>query len=243
MTQSSDGSILLAYLDPYHLGDPLFLSSFVRDVKAHTGPLLLVHGGGEEAERALEAQGLVPERVDGALQVADARQAALVERATRDLNRRIVHELNEVGVAAIRLTGADRGVLRRQADGALTAREATWLRMLMEQGAVPVLATMIEDGSGLVEVNPAAVCVALAHVMSTDERAVTVVAFSTGRRARLVMDGAEQEAVSVDQISGIATVPAPDFIVRVVSKGVRCRVVTPAALRGTGLPEGTVILA
>ena len=234
--------MLLVYLDPYHLGDPLFLTSFVRDVKAHTGPLLLVHGGGEEAERALEAQGLVPERVDGALQVADAQQAALVERATRDLNRRIVHELNEAGVAALRLTGADRGLLRKQGDGTLAVGKSSWLRTLMEQGAVPVLAALIEEGGTVVEADPAAVCVALAEALPTPEGEATVVTLSTGRRTHVVLDGVEQDVLSVDQIGRVAALPAPDFVVRVASKAVRFCVVTPAALRGTGAPDGTAIV-
>ncbi|MCH7640070.1 MAG: hypothetical protein IH855_11505 [Bacteroidetes bacterium] len=44
---SPEHPFLLVYLDAYHLGDPLFLRGFARDVEAHVGPLILVHGSGK----------------------------------------------------------------------------------------------------------------------------------------------------------------------------------------------------
>ena len=102
--------IYLIYLDLYHLDDLLFLPSLARMMGRQRRPsCLLVHGAGEQAERLLEAEGLFPERKEGLVQVSTAAEAALVERAARQVNRRIVGALTEEGVPAVGVQGIDRG--------------------------------------------------------------------------------------------------------------------------------------
>jgi hypothetical protein len=213
--------VLLVYLDPYHLGDPLFLQRFGPAVKGHEGPLVLVHGSGEAAERALEAQGRTVERVDGVLRVEEA-DRPLVERAARDLNRRIVDAL---GVSAVRVVGSDRGLLRRTPGGGVAVGRADWLRALLRQRVVPVVATLaVGEGGGAVEAPPGVALVALARALGDEEEASVLVVLtsktgSTGPEAPNEDAGREVARMAGDE-------------------GVRVRLAQLQALRGKGLPEG-----
>ncbi|HEX8386394.1 MAG TPA: acetylglutamate kinase, partial [Rubricoccaceae bacterium] len=109
--------MLLVLLGPYHLGDPLFVSALARDLAARKEGLVLVHGSGEAGERALESRGVFPEAKGGVWQTASDDERADVERSARDLNRRLVHELTEAGVPAVRVMAADRGLLASGDEG------------------------------------------------------------------------------------------------------------------------------
>ena len=156
---------MVILLDAYHLGDPLFLAGFTRDVgrRDQSAPHLFVHGGGEAAERALEAQGVPVKREAGVLVVHGQEEALVVERAARERCREITAALNEAGVPAVRFTGADRGLLRRT-DAGVEAR-ADWLLALARQGAVPVVTALVagEEGGLLREVAPGDAAVAIAR--------------------------------------------------------------------------------
>ena len=138
-------------LDAYHLGDPLFLGGLARDLaaRAATGAdgLVLVHGSGERGERALEALGLAPTATDGVWDAGTDEQAAAVERATRELNREVAHELNEAGVASVRVVGADRGLLKA-GGGSVIATKTNWLAALVRQRVVAVVAALVGGGGG-----------------------------------------------------------------------------------------------
>ena len=195
--------MLLVYLDPFHLGDPLFLSRFARNVRAYDGPVVLLHGSGEEGERVLEMQGLVPERRGGVLMVQSAEELALVERAVRDLNRRIVHALNEEGVAAVRVMGNDRRLLRLQ-DGQLETGSVGWVAKLAHQHAVPVVAAWAAGEKGSQEADPVAAVSSLAQALAAEREAVAVWLLQGGFRP------GEDEAM-VEQLSaaGVPVVVAP----------------------------------
>ena len=157
-----------------------------------------VHGSGEAGERALEATGAMVRERDGVWDVETPEQAAVVERATRELNRQIVHELNEAGVPAVRVMGADRGLLRVEG-GAVVAGSTNWLVTLVAQGVVGVLATLVSsDGNALVEVEPMAAVGALAKALD----AAPVVLLETGSGSdRQAEDGRRMErlgALSVE---------------------------------------------
>ena len=146
--------MLVVYLDPYFLGDPLFVPGLAQDVAARATGLVLVHGSGERGERALEALGRVPTSRDGVWEAEDDEGRGVVERALRDLNREIAHELNEAGVSAIRVMGADRGLIKRQG-GTLTAGATGWLGSLVQQGVVAVVASLVDGPDGPIEADPA----------------------------------------------------------------------------------------
>ncbi len=146
--------MLVVYLDPYFLGDPLFIPGLAQDLAAREGGLVLVHGSGERGERALESLGRMPASSGGVWLVEDAEGRDAVERATRDLNREIVHELNEAGVSAIRVMGADRGLLKRS-DGSIEAGRTGWLGDLVGQGVVAVVAALVDGPDGPAEADAA----------------------------------------------------------------------------------------
>ncbi len=220
--------MLLLYLDAYHLGDPLFLAGFARDVKAHRGPLLLAHGGGEEAERALEAAGFLATRRAGRLETDAPGAGALVERAVRDLNRRIVHELNEAGVAALRILGTDRGLLRLGEGGAVDVGRVGWLAALVSQRVVPVVGLLAERDGGAVESAPAETLVGLAGALAgalaeaEPVRDVSVGFLARGRRT----GGGERGAPFSSE-----TMPAAEVALTVSEASVRVRAVHPGDLR------------
>src|SRR5690606_20558615 len=229
MNRPPDSPILLVYLDRYHLGDPLFLQRFAPVVRAHEGPLVVLHGAGEAAERALEAEGRLVARAGGVLQVEDEAGRALVERSARDLNRHVVHALNEAGVAALRLTGMDRGLLRVTEGGEVAVGRVGWLRTLVLQGAVPAVALLAEGAGGAFEVSPDRAVAALAEAFGEEDGVASVavlLARSGPRRG-----GDEGEAL-------LRAVAEPETARGVSARGVRVRVARPEAIRGTGVPAG-----
>lgn len=228
MHRSPDSPLLLVYLDRYHLGDPLFLQRFAPAVKAHEGPLLLLHGAGEAAERALEAEGRFVERAGGVLQVEDAAGRARVERAARDLNRHVVHALNDAGASAVRLTGTDRGLLK-VVDGEVVAGRVGWLRALADQGVVPVLALLAEAGGVAVEVDPGRALAVLAAAFGREGGAEPPVAVLLAKAGPRREEGGE---------ALLRALAEPETSRRVAASGVRVRVARPEAVRGKGVPAG-----
>lgn len=218
--------MLVVLLDPYHLGDPLFITQLARDVQARSGGLVLVHGSAERGERALEALGAVAVEEDGRWRTGTEPERAAVERAMRELNRQVVHELNENGVSAVRVTGANRGLLR-VVDGAVAAGETAWVRRLVEQGVVLVAAALVEaDGGTLVEVDAAAAAAVLADALGAE----AVVALAARRSV--------PEGTSALRSVGRDLYPDADLLGRAVRQAGRVWLAAPAALRDPGRPAG-----
>ncbi|WP_412067707.1 hypothetical protein [Rubrivirga sp. IMCC43871] len=153
---------MVLFLDPYFLGDPLFLPGLARDLAARGEGLVLVHGSGERGERALESMGILPTASDGVWATDSDDARAAVERATRELNRQVAAELNEAGVASIRATGADRGLIRTSENG-IEAGNVGWLGATVGHGVVAVVAALA--GAPVREVDAAAVAGALARAL------------------------------------------------------------------------------
>jgi acetylglutamate kinase len=218
------------YLDRYHLGDPLFLTGFARDVQHLGAPCLLVHGAGEAAERALEAEGRFPTFADGVLQVETAEDRRLVARAARELNRQIVHTLNEAGVAAVGLEASGRGLLQRGDDG-IHAKNVTWLRDLVAQGAVPVVMALLPGLSGEAEeVSGGSVAGALARALA-DSGTPAAAAFLTknGQNGLYAGDQRLEEAAMEDVADGV--MPEPEALREALSAGADVVVTSRSGLR------------
>ena len=193
--------IHVLYLDRYHLGDPLFLSGFARDVLAFSRPLVLVHGAGEAAERALEAQGRFPDYDAGVLAVGTDADRALVARTARDLNRRIVHTLNDAGVAAVRLEAGGRGLIRAT-DGGVEAGNAGWLQKIVMQGAVPVVVALVgEVGGAAREANGGAVAGVLAAAFAEGGAEAQAVFLTRNGQNGLVEDDSARAEADVAAVS------------------------------------------
>lgn len=211
--------MLVLLLDPYHLGDPLFLPGFARDVMARGAGLVIVHGTGERGERALESLGVTPSRVGGVWEATTTEQQEVLERTGRDLNREIAHELNEAGVATIRVLGADRGLLKRGADGRLGVGRVGWLEEVVQKGVVPVVAAFV-GADVLHEVRTATAAAVLGEALRAS---VGLLATS-----RLPSD----VPVSADELR--ALLPPEAEVDAVIEAGGSVRVMDRAALRGSG---------
>lgn len=227
--------LLLVYVDAYHLGDPLFLASFARDVQAHIGPMILMHGIGEEAERALEAHGLLSDE-DRNGRVAQQ----LIERAMRELNRRIVHEMNEAGVPAVGVIGADRGLIRGADGGEVRVGRIDWLVDLVALGGIPVIGGLAREAEiDCVEADLAEIVIALeAAFRRAADLDPAIVAFTNDGKAGLFQGVMQIPSVVPNQMTSFPSIPDSEKL-REVAASVRVRLTTPRALRGRGLPNGT----
>ncbi|MDX1438642.1 MAG: hypothetical protein R3284_01950 [Rubricoccaceae bacterium] len=224
--------LLLIYLDAYHLGDPLFLRSFAQDLKEHVGPVILVHGSGEEAERALEANGLLS---DAERQSPEALR--IVERAVRDLNRRIVHELNEAAIAAVGILGTDRGLLQQNSSGKLLTRNVNWIADLSFKRGVPVIGSLV-SGSDSCDHEPPIGGTVRALSDGLEPFNCTCILFATNNKAGLLADGKLIAQAAWKELPDDVPIPEIEAF-RPTLETVRVRVTSSRALRGTGLPAGT----
>jgi acetylglutamate kinase len=92
------------------LDDPARLATVVSAIARAAGrgaPLVIVHGGGKEIDRALKAAGIEKRQVDG-LRITDAATLEVVVAVLAGVvNTRFVAALVAAGVNAVGLTGAD----------------------------------------------------------------------------------------------------------------------------------------
>ena len=130
----------LVLLDDVHLDDPLFLNGFGRLLAGTPRPLVLVHGDGGVADRALEAGGVF----DAAPGDLDRARAT----AARALNRRLAARLTDAGVPTVGVLGADRGLLRLASAGTVEAGDTRWLVDVVARGAVAVVAALARTAEG-----------------------------------------------------------------------------------------------
>ncbi len=87
--------------------NPDALRRFIADFAKIDGPKILVHGGGKEASRLSEALGIKTTMIDGR-RVTDAATIEVVTMVYAGLiNKRIVSMLQNAGVNALGLCGAD----------------------------------------------------------------------------------------------------------------------------------------
>lgn len=237
-------SSLLVYLDDYHLGDVLFLQGLTRAYGAARGqapPSLLVHGSGEEAERLLEAEGLFVERKDGILPAESPAAAALVERAVRQVNRRLVGMLTDAVVPAVGLLGTDRAVLRVDAEGHVNTGKTGWVRALLSQRVLPVVGAYAQQApeSGR-EVD--AVSALLALAVAVFDEAPTVVFFTRTNLPGL-MDGRETRPEATLDALDPRVVGDLDALRRVAGAGLPILLTNTARVVGPGGPVGTRIVS
>jgi acetylglutamate kinase len=230
------------YLDDYHLGDPLFLQRLagLMGRAGRRGPYVLLHGSGEAAERLLEAEGLFPERVGGTPRAGSAREAALVERALRETTGRIVALLTEAGVPAVGFQGADRGLLRQEADGAVAAGKTGWLKEILGRGAVSVVSALAAvPGEAGREVPLRAAAAALGRAFATE--GPTVVFFTRNDQPGVGMGGSFRERLPLAALPEEA-VAEPEAVREVVRAGLGAFVSSAVGCFGGTAPRGTHIL-
>jgi acetylglutamate kinase len=133
---------------------PAFLDTFVKV----QGPKVLVHGGGRTAT-AMAAKLGIETKMVGGRRITDKPMLDVVTMVYGGLvNKNIVASLQERGVNAIGLTGADMNLMLSdkrpvgEVDygyvGDVRKVNAAALASFIEGGAVPVLAPLTHDGKG-----------------------------------------------------------------------------------------------
>ncbi|MBI2911338.1 MAG: acetylglutamate kinase [Chloroflexi bacterium] len=139
---------------------------------------IVVHGGGPEITRRLQQQG-VPTTFHQGRRVTDqATLAVALATLAGQVNKELVRLLQNQGIQAIGLSGVDGGLLmakRRDPElglvGDVTAVDTGLLRLLLERGAVPVLAPVALEATGeraILNVNADSVAGAVARALPAE---------------------------------------------------------------------------
>jgi acetylglutamate kinase len=134
------------------LEEPGHRSAFLKDVAAlaRKQKLILVHGGGKEISRQMEASGIKPQFVGGR-RFTDEKVLVLVQQSLAGVNREIVSELVRLGAKAKGGSGLDHHLLEAEpiADlgrvGMPRRVHTTALQELLADGTLPVLYSIGED--------------------------------------------------------------------------------------------------
>lgn len=155
-----DASPFLAVvlLDDAVLADDLFVRGFGRMLAGSARRLVLVHGDGGTAGRALEAAAVFDasdtDRADGRALAAFA------------LNRRLAAQWSDAGAVVTGLSGEGRAILRADDAGALALPGAALVRSLVAQGVIPLVAARAARADGArVAADPVGAVAALAHAL------------------------------------------------------------------------------
>lgn len=135
------------------------LQSLLDDFASISGRKILVHGGGRKATTIAAALGIESKMKDGR-RVTDAEMLEIVTMVYGGLlNKGIVAGLQERGINALGLTGADINIIsshRRPVKdgidfgfvGDVDKVDGETLRQLLEIGITPVMAPLTHDGKG-----------------------------------------------------------------------------------------------
>ena len=132
---------------------------FLQQFAAIEGPKVLVHGGGRLATTMAERLGVAQQMIDGR-RVTDKETLDIVTMVYGGLvNKQLVASLQNMGINAIGLTGADGGwmkAVKRPVKngidygfvGDITEVRGDVLRMLLDEGMTPVIApiTFCQEG-------------------------------------------------------------------------------------------------
>lgn len=134
------------------------LQSFAQDVallRAVGMKPVVVHGGGPQISAMMERLGKKPEFVGG-LRVTDAETIEIASMVLLgNVNPQIVNAVNSFGAQAVGVSGQDAALLRvRQRDpqlgfvGDIESVDASVVQSLLNDGSIPVIATIGSDGHG-----------------------------------------------------------------------------------------------
>ena len=132
---------------------------FLQQFAAVEGPKVLVHGGGRLATTMAERLGVAQQMIDGR-RVTDKETLDIVTMVYGGLvNKQLIASLQNMGINAIGLTGADGGwmkAVKRPVKngidygfvGDITEVRGDVLRMLLDEGMTPVIApiTFCQEG-------------------------------------------------------------------------------------------------
>lgn len=216
------------------------------------GPLVVVHGGGQDIAALQARLGLEPVKVDG-LRVTDAESLAVAQMVlSGHTNKHIVRALLAAGIDAVGLSGVDGGLLRCRKKahptvdlglvGEVTTVRAPLLARLQDAGIVPVVSpiSLGEDGQIYnVNADEAAGAIAAALPAESLDFVSNVPGVLAGGEllSNLSMD--EAEALIADGTVSGGMIPKVRTALDALDRGVRrVRIVNLDGLGGGG---GTVV--
>ena len=139
--------------------DPVQLQALLKGFAAMEGPKVLVHGGGREATALAGKLGIPVQMVEGR-RITDAATLEVVTMVYAGLvNKRLVAQLQALGVNAIGLCGADGALVRSHKRPPVNGIDygfvsdvdgvnADLLASLLSSGFVPVVSPLTYDGKG-----------------------------------------------------------------------------------------------
>ncbi len=141
------------------LSDDTARRAFLKEAAsvARKEPLVLVHGGGPEINAALDKMGIVSSWVKGRRVTDDAAMGVVEGVLSGTVNKKLVGELNTLGVRAVGLSGRDGALLKAKpvADlgrvGEPDKANPDLILVLLKAGYLPVLSSVAagRDGGAL----------------------------------------------------------------------------------------------
>jgi acetylglutamate kinase len=224
------------------------IAGVVRKAAA-LGPLVVVHGGGREIDRALAAAGIAKQQVDGLRVTDEATLDVVVAVLAGVLNTRLVATLNAAGVHAVGLTGADATVAPVRpalpftaADGRKvslgrvgvpkTVGRPSLLERLTGGGFVPVVASVsAASGGELFNVNADTLAGNLAARLQA--RRLVVAGATAG-----VLDASGATVPMLDAAAARAMVAAGTASAGMIAKLAACRAAAKAGVRDVRIADG-----
>jgi acetylglutamate kinase len=235
------------------LEEPGRVAAIAQVIKqtAAKGPLVVVHGGGREIDRALFAAGIAKQQIDGLRITDEATLQVVVSVLGGTVNTQFVAALNATKVKAVGLTGADASVAPvRKAAPHTTVSGATvslghvgepagrvtpaLLLHLTKGGYVPVIASVSASTSGeLFNVNADSLAADVAARLGASR---LVIAGATPG----VLDAAGATLPIVDRALARRMVASGEASAGMVAKLRACQKAARAGVRDVRITDGRV---
>jgi acetylglutamate kinase len=157
------------------LEDAALLPALARELRASTGPVVVVHGGGRHVDRMLRALGLESRFVDGRRETSEPAMEVVEMVLSGLVNKAVAAGLTAAGVPAVGISGRDGGLMEARLEPGLgrvgipEAVDPAPLSTLWEAGLLPVVSPVsaAPDG-GAVNVNADEAALALARRLRAD---------------------------------------------------------------------------
>ena len=190
------------------IDDPKVTAAFLRNFATGAEPKILVHGGGKVATHLADQLGLETKMVDGR-RITDEKMLEVVTMVYGGLvNKKIVAQLQGLGVNALGLTGADAGIMlahKRQKGttdygfaGDIDKVNTTQLLAFLEQNLTLIIAPLTFDTNGqLLNTNADTIASALAVALAKHLEVSLLYCFEK----QGVLQNPEDEASFIPEIS------------------------------------------
>lgn len=172
--QRYNGKIVVINCGGLSMADPEIRQAVVSDIimlRLVGIKVVLVHGIGPEAKQALKDAGMELQYKDGYPCVNKESLDLVQQVLCGKVNKDLVGTLNQVGGKAVGLCGIDGGILSAKTispaygcTGEVTKVDVTLINSFLEQGCIPVIATVAQGTDGLAQVYSVSANVAAAKL-------------------------------------------------------------------------------